>query len=126
MAAKKKKTGTKKGGNQQQPVEQQRMPAEQATSDEVQQQQQQHKNLTHTNLDSTCHNMASKGGWLARLEYQRSLLMALNPKETDELIVLCFVVIFWTCLILYMYAFVSGFRDGFTTDPMSTAESILK
>ena len=71
-----------------------------------------HKHLTHTNLDSTCCDM--NRGWFARLEYQRTLLTALNPKDRDELIVLVLVLIFWTCVIVYLHAFASGFLDGFT------------
>ena len=125
MAAKKKKSGSKNksGGNKQQQQLEQQEPIMQDDNEPMKPYEvQQHKNLTHTNLDSTCFN--TKGGWLARLEYQRSLLMALNPKEWDEMIVLILVVIFWTCFILYMHAFVSGFRDGFA-DPLSSAESIL-
>lgn len=73
-----------------------------------------HKNLTQTNLDSTCNDMNK--GLVARLGYQLTLLTALNPKAMDPLE--CFVVfgllfVFWTCFTLYVHAFASGIRDGF-------------
>jgi len=95
------------------------------SSDESPQQQQQqlHPNpLTHTNLDSTCCDTSK--GLLARLEYQRTLLTSLNPWDMDPVegcIVFGLIAIFWTCIVLYLHAFFTGFWDGFV---LASTESL--
>ncbi|CAB9497627.1 expressed unknown protein [Seminavis robusta] len=98
--AKNKKSGKKSNKKQQQT---QAPPAQPEMHQEA---------LTNTNTDKTC--LDTKKPFFFRYFYQYNLwtgLYMLNPSERAGFNF--FGLLFTSCVIMYMYDFFNGFRDGF-------------
>lgn len=103
----KSKKGSKKSKQSQQPQASTTM----ATPPSV----QVHEGLTHTNTDKTCLDTSKPSPF--RWFYQYNLwtgLYMLNPPERAYINIFGFIMS--VCMVLYLYIFFSGFRDGFTVE----------
>jgi hypothetical protein len=109
----------KKGSKKTKQLQQQEPTRESLSSPpipEVEEPVQGHEWFTHTNTDKTCLDTSKPRPF--RWFYQYKLwtgLYMLNPREQAGFNVFGFILS--VCMVLYFYAFINGFRDGFARLP---------